>query len=123
MPIDQSPKEWVEAQLWALGPVQARAMLGMRVFLNSGRMFAALGEGEVLLKLPSEVREHLLARGVAMTMPTGAGIAFGDWVAVALTQEQSLLAEAIAQSYGYSVAPAPKTPEVREDRRFRKRQY
>ena len=101
-------------------------MFGMQAYLVGGKMFAAVGEQGLLVKLPKDVREPLVAARQAEVMLMGSGAAFGEWVTLppsAMEQDPEGTLSLVRQSFDYVLsAPRPERPP-REERRFRKRQF
>jgi hypothetical protein len=83
----------------------------MQAYLVNGKMFAALGEHGVLVKLPPEQRRPEMV-GEWLTLP-----------ASTLAEDPEGTLAVMRQSFEYvQTAPARMKPP-REERRFRKRQY
>lgn len=101
-------------------------MFGVQAYLVRGKMFAAVGSMGLLLKLPAQAREALLASGGAQAFQVSTGASFGEWVALEPARWQSQPQELLSllrQSYDYvQTAPPPPRPP-RQPRRFRKRQF
>ena len=116
----------LETEIRRWGPVDRRAMFGAQAYLVGGRMFAALGDMGLLVKLPEATRRPLLDRGEAQPfVPTGQA-SFGEWVALMPDQwadnVQRLLV-LLQESYQYAQERRPVASGPREPRHFRKRQY
>jgi len=101
---------WLDKAIHELGPIDSEPMLGMQAYLVNGKMFAAIGDQGVLVKLAPEQRRPEMV---------------GEWLTLtseALEDLEAVLA-LVRQSFNYvRTAPAPPKPP-REERRFRKRQY
>jgi TfoX/Sxy family transcriptional regulator of competence genes len=68
-------------ELATAGPCRHKNVFGMRGLLRGSRMFAAVGEGSIIVRLaPGEVSRALRRRGVRRFMPGGERL--GSWVEV-----------------------------------------
>lgn len=123
---DQSLQTVVEAAIGRWGTVDTRAMFGAQAYLVGGRMFAALGEMGLLVKLPEARRRPLLEEGGAQPFaPTGRA-SFGEWVALMphhWAENIDGLLALVKESFDYVQQQRPSPAPPREARRFRKRQF
>ena len=79
MPVDPNVHKALDASVLPWEGVTSRAMFGGVGYMVDGKMFAALMEGVVGMKLPDQVRARALTLvGVSPFMPTGKP--FGVWV-------------------------------------------
>jgi len=117
---------WLEHSVRGWGPVDSQPMFGMQAYLVGGKMFAALGDQGVLVKLPASARQPLLDEGRAQTMVTGTGAVFGEWVMLpptTLQEDQEWILGLVRQSFDYVRSAVRPQKPAREQRRFRKRQF
>jgi len=119
-------KGWLEASVREWGPVDSRRMFGAQVYMAGGKMFVALGEMGLLLKLPAEVRTPLIREGRAEAFTVTTGASFGEWVALmpnGWQADREGLLRLVRQSFDYVQEVASSAKPPRTTRRFRKRQY
>lgn len=93
-------------------------MFGMQAYLVAGKMFAAVGDQGVLVKLPAEQRQPILQ--------AGRGEMVGEWLTLpvsTLEEDPERVLALVRQSFEYVQAAPPPAKPPREERRFRKRQY
>jgi TfoX/Sxy family transcriptional regulator of competence genes len=75
-------------ELGAAGPFRHKNVFGMRGLLRGRRMFAAVGEGSIIVRLvPGHVARAVRRRGVRRFMPGGERL--GSWVEV----DEALIAD------------------------------
>ncbi|MEK7216795.1 MAG: TfoX/Sxy family protein, partial [Chloroflexota bacterium] len=116
----------IEGEINSWGAVDTRAMFGAQAYLVGGRMFAALGEMGLLVKLPESRRRPLLDQGDAQPFaPTGQA-SFGEWIALIPNRWQENidgLLGLVKESFDYVQQQRPSAAPPREARRFRKCQF
>ena len=89
MAIDEELKSALEGQMSSWPDVTSRRMFGGAGFMVQGKMFAALAEGVVGMKLPDDIRARALTlAGVSPFRPTGGP--FGKWVQFLLLMEEDV---------------------------------
>lgn len=119
-------KDWLEASVQAWGPIDGRRMFGAQIYMAGGKMFVALGEMGLLLKLPADVRASLIREGRAEAFTVTTGASFGEWVALmpdGWQADREGLLRLVRQSFDYVREAASSAKPPRTVRRFRKRQY
>ncbi|MEP6572814.1 MAG: TfoX/Sxy family protein [Gemmatimonadota bacterium] len=80
---------FVNAALESLPDVTSKRMFGARAYFTRDRMFAFLVEEAVVLKLPEQARQEVLAERIARPFLTGDHPAFGRWVEVGIRAQET----------------------------------
>ena len=110
MVIDEDVKSALEGQMSSWPDITSRRMFGGAGFMVQGKMFAALAEGVVGMKLPDDLRAQALTlAGVSPFRPSGGP--FGEWVQFVLLMEDDVPAVApwLEAAFDYVASlPAPK---------------
>ncbi len=123
---DETLQATIEAEIRGWGPVDTRSMFGAQAYLVSGRMFAAIGEMGLLVKLPEPRRRPLLEHGDAQSFAPNGQASFGEWVALIprrWREDIAGLLGLVKESFEYVQQRQPTPARPREPRRFRKRQF
>ncbi len=115
MPVDPEVRGALDGRLLSWKDVASRDMFGGVGYMVSGKMFAALAEGVVAMKLPDEQRRRAL--GLAGVSPfTPAGRPFGQWVQFLVLMEEDVSAVLpwVESAFEYvGTQPPPKKPKRR----------
>jgi len=115
----KAPEELTESfarQLDALPPdVERRKMFGYLCGFVNGNMFAGTFKDGVVLRLPPEARERIIAQHAARPFVPMPGRAMKEYVEVPphIVAASDELAEWLAQAYRFAAALAPKEKKAR----------
>ncbi len=115
MPVDPEVRSALDGRLVAMQDVTSRSMFGGVGYMVGGKMFAALAEGVVAMKLPDEQRQRAL--GLAGVSPfSPAGRPFRQWVQFLVLMEEDVPAVLpwVESAFEYvGSQPPPKKPKRR----------
>jgi TfoX/Sxy family transcriptional regulator of competence genes len=101
----------VRDALTALAPIRVRKLFGTEAFFHGERMFAVLGIGALVLRLPEPLRTQTLANGVARPFLSERLAHMDGWVEVPYGTEVARLmslAQAAHLAAGRGRAPAKR---------------
>ena len=89
MAVDAEVEVALDSRVLAWKDVTTRRMFGGVAYMVRGKMFAALMEGAVAMKLPDELRIRALPQdGVSLFRPIGGQ--FGQWVQFEILMEDDV---------------------------------
>ena len=117
MPVDEEVKDALDAHVVPLADVTARRMFGGVCYMVGGKMFVALMEGVVAMKLPDELRAQALTLAGVSPFRSPSGGSFGQWIQFVLLMAEDVPAVApwLDAAYSYvSSAPPPKKRRSRK---------
>jgi TfoX/Sxy family transcriptional regulator of competence genes len=109
--ISPTRQSMVRDALTALAPIRVRKLFGTEAFFHGERMFAVLGVGALVLRLPEPLRTQTLANGVARPFLSERLAHMDGWVEVPYGAEVArlmTLAQAAHVAAGRGRAPAKR---------------
>jgi TfoX/Sxy family transcriptional regulator of competence genes len=109
--ISPTRQTMVRDALTALAPVRVRKLFGTEAFFHGERMFAVLGVGALVLRLPEPLRTETLANGVSRPFLSERLAHMDGWVEVPYGAEIARLmslAQAAHVAAGRGRAPAKR---------------
>ena len=111
MAVDAEVKAGLDGHLLPWKDVSSRSMFGGVCYMAWGKMFAALMEGVVAMKLPDDLRARALRlAGVSPFRPSG-GRQFGQWIQFLILMEDDVPAVVpwLQEALNYVASlPAPR---------------
>lgn len=113
--ISPTRQMMIRDALTALAPVRVRKLFGTDAFFHGERMFAVLGVGALVLRLPEPTRTQTLATGVARPFLSERLAHMDGWVEVPYGAEIARLMS-LAQS-AHAAAGRGRAPAKRRFRR------
>lgn len=117
----QKPDDALVSRFAAILPsdsrVERRKMFGCPCAFTGGNMFAGLHEQNLIIRLPSERREALIAAGSARPFVV-MGRAMREYVAVQgpMDRSEALLNQLVAEAFGFASALPVKEKKARTPR-------
>jgi len=116
MASDARAQDEIVARMMGWGNVEPRRMFGCDAYLVGGRLFAFFQDEGVVVKVPSQRREELLADARVSPFTPRSGASFGDWLHMRLSgpADAAFALPAVEESYHQAqAAPARKGSKQR----------
>ena len=111
MAVDMEVQQGLDGLMLPWRSVTSRSMFGGVCYMVDGKMFAALMEGMVGMKLPDELRDRALTMAGVSPFRGPLGRPFGRWIQFVILMEEDVSSVApwleAAHSHVASL-PAPK---------------
>jgi hypothetical protein len=107
--------ECFQASLPSDTRVERRKMFGCPCAFTGGNMFAGVHEQSLILRLPPERREALLAARAAQPFIV-MGRAMREYVAIAGASRNNAVRDLVAEAFAYAASLPPKTRARRAGR-------
>jgi len=120
---DKHIKKALDCHILEWKNVAVKTMFGGSCYSVEGKMFAALMEGVVAIKLPDELRTRALSLAGVSPYRSPSGGSFGQWVQLVILLEDDVAVVIPWLEAAFNYVRSLRTPKPRTPRRARVRTY